>query len=105
MTVHMYHTAGGKNLIFEFHDNLPIRESVEGYFILENLEKDGVQVVKVRKELGVTQKSLAAQAGVSQQEISRFEKEKHIPKLSNFLRILDALGLELKIEQKDNHVQ
>lgn len=63
------------------------------------------QVVKVRKELGITQKSLAAQTGVSQQEISRFENEKHIPKLSNFLRILDALGLELKIEQKENHVQ
>ena len=46
MTVHMYHTAGGKNLIFEFHDNLPIRESVEGYFILENLEKDGVEFLK-----------------------------------------------------------
>ena len=62
------------------------------------------QVVEIRKELGVTQEILANKVGISQQEISRFENEKHIPKLSNFIRILDALGLEIKIQKKDNHV-
>ncbi|GAU78543.1 helix-turn-helix domain-containing protein [Fusibacter sp. 3D3] len=59
------------------------------------------QVVDTRKQIGMTQKNLADKVGISQQEISRFEREKHIPKLSNFIRILDALGLEMKIEKKD----
>jgi len=58
------------------------------------------QVVEARKKNGLTQKSLADKIGVSQQEISRFENEKHIPKLSNFLRIIDAVGLEIKLENK-----
>lgn len=62
------------------------------------------QVVEIRKDLGVTQETLANKVGISQQEISRFETEKHIPKLSSFIRILDALGLEIKIQKKDNHI-
>jgi DNA-binding XRE family transcriptional regulator len=58
------------------------------------------QVVDARKKLGLTQKSLANKVGVSQQEISRFENEKHIPKLSSFLRIIEAVGLEMKLETK-----
>jgi len=38
--------------------------------------------------------------GISQQEISRFEKEKHIPKLTSFIRILEALDMEIKLESK-----
>jgi len=60
------------------------------------------QVVEARKKLGITQKSLADIVGVSQQEISRFENEKHIPKLSSFLRIIDAVGLEIRLESKVN---
>lgn len=58
------------------------------------------QIVEIRRNLGITQKSLAEKAGMSQQDISRFENEKHIPKLSNFIRIIDALGLEIKILEK-----
>lgn len=58
------------------------------------------QVVEARKELGLTQKSLADTVGISQQEISRFENERHIPKLSSFIKIIEALGLELRLEKK-----
>jgi len=58
------------------------------------------QVVEARKELGMTQKNLAETVGISQQEISRFEKERHIPKLSSFIKIIEALGLELRLEKK-----
>jgi len=61
------------------------------------------QVIVARKKIGLTQKSLADKIGVSQQEISRFENEKHIPKLSNFLRIIDAVGLEIKLESKHSN--
>jgi transcriptional regulator with XRE-family HTH domain len=61
-------------------------------------------VVKARKEQGLTQQELADMVGVKQQVISRFEREKHIPTLDNFLKILDGVGLELKLEKKqDRH--
>lgn len=41
MNVHTYHTSGGKDLIRDYLDNLTIRESAEGYYILECLEKEG----------------------------------------------------------------
>ncbi len=58
------------------------------------------EVVKRRKELGLTQKSLAEKIGVQQQVISRFEREKHIPTLDNFLKMLKALDLEISIKKK-----
>lgn len=74
------------------------------YLEVENEYELIRQVVEIRKELGVTQETLANKVGISQQEISRFENEKHIPKLSSFIRILDALGLEIKIQKKENHI-
>lgn len=38
--------------------------------------------------------------GISQQEISRIENEKHIPKLTSFIRILEVLELEIKLESE-----
>ena len=59
------------------------------------------QVKKARQAIGMTQKELARKVGVSQQVISRFENEKHIPKLDNFLKILNGLDLELSIRKKE----
>jgi len=42
MNVFTYCTKGGKDLIKEYLDNLPKRESVEGYYILEQLEAKGL---------------------------------------------------------------
>ena len=41
MNVYTYHTSGGKDLIRDYLDNLTTRESAEGYYILECLEKEG----------------------------------------------------------------
>ncbi|MCD6321759.1 MAG: helix-turn-helix transcriptional regulator [Clostridiales bacterium] len=59
------------------------------------------KIVKARKEKGLTQKALADQIGVSQQEISRFERLRHVPRLSSLMKIIDAIGLELKLVNKD----
>lgn len=58
------------------------------------------KVVKARKEKGLTQQQLASLIGVKQQIISRFEREKHIPTLGNFLKIIDGVGLEIKLRKK-----
>ena len=46
MNVFTYSTLGGKDLIREFLDSLPKRESAEGYFILQELEEKGVGFLK-----------------------------------------------------------
>ena len=74
------------------------------YSEVENEYKLIREVVKARKEQGLTQQELAEMVGVKQQVISRFEREKHIPTLDNFLKILDGVGLVLKLEKKqDRH--
>jgi DNA-binding XRE family transcriptional regulator len=58
------------------------------------------QAKKLRKELGVTQPTIAHISGMSQQMISRMEKLGSSPSLGNFIRYLDGAGLEIKIEKK-----
>ena len=70
------------------------------YSEVENEYKLIREIVKARKEQGLTQQELAEKVGVKQQVISRIEREKHIPTLDNFLKILDGVGLELKLEKK-----
>lgn len=47
MHVHTYKTDGGKDLIRDYLDKLSLAESVEGYFILEELEKRGVDFLEL----------------------------------------------------------
>ena len=58
------------------------------------------QVVEMGKKKNISQKDLANMVGISQQEISRFENEKHIPKLTSFIRIIEALDIDIKLEAK-----
>lgn len=57
------------------------------------------QIVMIRKKLNITQAELAKKANVSQQAISRLEKEKHIPKIDTLLKIVDGLGLKLVLTE------
>lgn len=41
MNVYTYETSGGKDLIRDYLDGLPNKESAEGYLILEKLEEKG----------------------------------------------------------------
>ena len=49
------------------------------------------QLVALRKKKKMTQNQLSKIANVSQQAISRLEKEKHIPKIDNLLKIVHGL--------------
>ena len=59
------------------------------------------QAIIARKKQGLTQKELADKIGVKQQVISRFENEKKVPTLDNFVNILEGLDLDLVIKNKD----
>lgn len=58
------------------------------------------QIVAMRKKMKITQETLAKKANVSQQAISRLEKEKHIPKIDTLLKIVDGLGLKLVLTER-----
>lgn len=54
-----------------------------------------------RQRLNMTQADVARLAGVSRQWVSEFESGKPTAELRLALRLLDALGLSLKLEQRD----
>jgi len=61
------------------------------------------EAVSERKELSLTQGDIAELTGLKQQVISRIERVEHTPTLRSFLKYLDGIGLELKLEKKSNH--
>lgn len=58
------------------------------------------QIMLIRKQKKISQVELAKRARVSQQAISRLEKEKHIPKIDTLMRIIDGLGLKLTLTER-----
>ncbi len=56
-------------------------------------------IIKARIENKMTQSELAKLTGISQPNITRFEKNIHSASLSTTIKILDAIGYKLKIEK------
>lgn len=56
------------------------------------------QIIKVRNELNLTQKELAARTGIKQSNISRLESGSYNPSLVFLKKIAHGLGKELHIE-------
>lgn len=59
------------------------------------------QIITIRKSKNVTQAQLAQRAHLSQQAISRLEKEKHIPNTQTLLKILNALDVSIHLVNQD----
>lgn len=57
-------------------------------------------LVRERNEMGYSQKDIAKQSGLTQQMVSRIETADNSPTLRNFLKYVNSLGLELKLEKK-----
>ncbi len=55
------------------------------------------EIVRLRRSKHLSQVELAKAAGVSQQAISRLEREKHIPKLDTLIRILEGLNMKITL--------
>lgn len=56
-----------------------------------------------RRELGMTQKELAESVGCERTYINRIEKGETDMQLSSFLRLADALGVNLRLEFSPAH--
>lgn len=57
-------------------------------------------LIKRRIELGITQTQLAEMAGIKQSAIARLEGLRAIPKLDTIYKLLEPLGLNLKLIPK-----
>ena len=55
------------------------------------------ELIRARKELGISQKQLEELSGVKQPVIARIETGKSIPQLDTLLKILGCLGKTLAI--------
>jgi len=72
-----------------------MRELVEKELATLNV---GIQIARLREQLGFSQTQLAARAGMSAPKISVLECSPKDAKLSTLIRIARALGLGLKVE-------
>ena len=54
-----------------------------------------LDVVRRRKELGITQEKLAELSGMHQSQISRIENAEHDPRLSTIIKLAEALGMRV----------
>ncbi len=54
------------------------------------------EAIRRRKEQNISQRRMAAIAGVSQPTVSRFEQQREDIQLSSAMKILDVLGLVAK---------
>lgn len=55
------------------------------------------QIIKTRKEKGLTQKEVADKAGLTQQMVSRIESREFPPNYRNLVKIADALDTKLQL--------
>lgn len=78
--------------------------NIENYIDKEKISNEEFElineIIKVRMQQRMTQSRLAELTGISQPNITRFEKNIHSASLSTTIKILDALGYQLKIEKK-----
>ena len=61
------------------------------------MEQIGITIRERRKELSINQQELADLAGVGINSLVAIERGKGNPSLKTLLRILDVLGLEIKL--------
>ena len=54
-------------------------------------------IVELRKQHGMTQRELAQAANLAQPAIARLESKSATPQLDTFLKVLGALGHEIKV--------
>jgi transcriptional regulator with XRE-family HTH domain len=56
---------------------------------------------RIRQSRGLSIKQVACAAGFSQNDVSRWELGQHVPSVLNFLAVINALGYEVRLVQRD----
>lgn len=58
------------------------------------------KIVNKRKELNISQRVLAYKCGIPQSTLARIETERTVPMIDTLNKIVEALDMEIKIEEK-----
>ena len=70
--------------------------------IISNEEFDLIcKYIKIRYESKLSQRDLAKKIGIAQSTIARMEKNMHSMSISNFTKLLSALGYKLEIVEME----
>lgn len=81
-----------------------IMNNIKEYINKEEISEEEFElimnIVKLRKDMKISQTELEKLTGISQANIARFEKNIHSSSLSTVLRVLNALGYKLTITKK-----
>lgn len=67
-----------------------------------NKKDIGRQLKHFRQIAGLTQEALAEKVNIHEKQISRIEAGIHFPTFDNFMKILDALNIEMKDSKSGN---
>ena len=71
-------------------------------YVIRDEEFDLIcKYIKIRYESKMSQRDLAKKIGIAQSTIARMEKNMHSMSISNFTKLLGALGYKLEIVEKD----
>ena len=67
-----------------------------------HLQKVSLRVIKLRLELGLTQKEMAAELGMLESQYCRMEKGQHNPTVLSLIELTDLFeyDLDIKIKKK-----
>lgn len=66
--------------------------------VLLDLEYEFIcDFIKLRKEKGLTQKSLAELSGVIREKIAKIENQLNSPQINSLIKILEPIGYTIKI--------
>ena len=64
------------------------------------LQKAPLKIIKMRLDLGLSQKEMAAALGMLESQYCRLEKGKHNPTVLSLIEIADSFGFDLDIKLK-----
>lgn len=89
-----------KNNIFTFLDEVEKNdETLKKWGDLYRIEESIIEnIIKTRKNKGLSQKQLAEKTGLKQPAIARIENNVNSPQLDTLIKIVDALDLTIEIK-------
>ena len=62
-----------------------------------HLQKVSLRIIKMRLELGLSQKQMAAELGMLESQYCRMEKGQHNPTVLSLIELADLFGFDFKI--------
>ena len=89
-----------QNFLDKALKNVEFKERIDDKTLSDyNIELEISELLlATRTENGITQKELADKSGISQANISKFERGNYCPNINTLKKLADAMGKRLKIE-------